>query len=90
MSVNINIPSYLQSYTGNKDAVTVSGATVAECLGQLVEQFPELDKMLFIKKDHLFDYISIYVNSEVAYADELSKPVRDGDEMQILYILGGG
>lgn len=90
MSVNINIPSYLQPYTANKDTVAVSGTSVAECLEQLVAEYPEMDKMLYMKKDYLFDYISVYVNSEVAYADELSKPVRDGDEMHILYILGGG
>jgi len=90
MSVNINLPSYLQTYTGNKDIIAVAGNTVSECLDRLVEQFPELHKMLYIKEHQLYDYISIYVNGDVAYADELAKPVKDGDELNILYILGGG
>ena len=90
MSVRVNIPSYLQPYTDNREVVEVSGTTAAECLDGLVEQFPGIGKMLYAKEGELFDYVSVYVNGEFAYADELAKPVKEGDELHILYILGGG
>lgn len=90
MSVKINIPSYLQPYTSDREVVEVNGDTVSECLDHLVLQFPDMRKMVFAKDGRLLDYVSIYIDGEFAYADELAQPVKDGDELHMLYILGGG
>ena len=90
MSVKIGIPSYLQSFTRNLETVEVNGSTVGECLGYLIKQFPDVEKKLFDKNGKLLDYVGIYINGEDAYPDELSRPVQDGDELFILYIIGGG
>ena len=90
MSVKVNVPSYLQPYTGGSESVEVAGSTTAECLTNLVEQFPGMSKMLFSSGGRLYNYVNIYVNGEPANADELSDPVKDGDELQILYVIGGG
>ena len=90
MSVKINIPSYLQPHTNDKEVVEVDGSSVNECLNHLTKQFPDMRKMVFAKDGRLLDYVSIYVDGNFAYADELAKPVKDGDELHILYILGGG
>ena len=90
MSVKINIPSYLQPYTNDKEVVEVNGSSVNECLDHLVKQFPDMKKMLVTKEGKLLDYVSIYVGGEFAYANELAQPVKDGDELHLLYILGGG
>jgi len=90
MSIKIEIPSYLQPYTNNMEVVEVNGSTVGGCLNHLVKQFPGIEKMLFAKNGKLFGYVAIYVNGEDAYPKELAKPVKDGDELDILYIIGGG
>ena len=90
MSIKIGIPSYLQSFTQNLETVEVNGSTVGECLGFLIKQFPDMGKKLFDKNGKLLDYVGIYINGEDAYPEELSKPVQDGDELFILYIIGGG
>lgn len=90
MSIKIEIPSYLQTYTGDTEVVKVSGGTVEQCLKHLVSQCPEMEKVLFAKDGELFDYVSIYVNGEDIYPEQLAKPIRDGDELYILYIVGGG
>ena len=90
MSIKIGIPSYLQSFTQNLETVEVNGSTVGECLGYLIKQFPAMKKKLFSKDGKLLDYVGIYINGEDAYPEELSKPVQDGDELFILYIIGGG
>ena len=90
MSAKINIPSYLQPYTNDAQVVEVNGSSVNECLNHLTKQFPDMRKMVFAKDGRLLDYVSIYVDGNFAYADELAKPVKDGDELHILYILGGG
>ena len=90
MSVKVHIPSYLQQYTEDKEVIEVNGGTVDQCLDHLVKKFSGMDKMLFAKNGKLHDYVTVYVNGDFAYGDELDKPVEDGGEFHILYILGGG
>ena len=90
MSVKVEIPSYLQHLTDNTEVIEVSASTVGECLSRLIAQFPSSEKMLFDKDGKLHSYVGIYINGEDAYPDELAKPLRDGDELYILYIIGGG
>jgi len=90
MSIKINIPSYMQSFTNNMRVVEVNGSTVGECLKHLVKQFPGIKEQLFSKNGNLFENITISVNGESAYPEQLAKPVKDGDELNILLIIGGG
>ena len=90
MSIKVNIPSYLKPYTNDAQVVEVDGSTVNECLDNLVKQCPGIKEMLFTKEDKLLDYVNINIDGEFAYGDELAKPVKDGDELHIVYIIGGG
>ncbi len=90
MGIKIVIPLYLQSFTNNIETVEVKGSTVGECLNNLAKHFPNIKKMLFGKNGRLLSYVGIYVNGEDAYPGELLKPVKEGDELHILYIIGGG
>ena len=88
--IKINIPSYMQSFTNNMEVIEVNGSTVGECLSHLVEQFPGIQKRLFSKHGNLFENIIISINGESAYPEQLAKPVKEGDELNILLIIGGG
>ena len=90
MSIKINIPSYMQSFTNNTEAVEVNGNVVGECLNHLVKQFPAMKKQLFSENDELFEDIIISVNEKSAYPEQLAKPVEDGDEISIVHVIGGG
>ena len=90
MSIKVEVPSYLQSYTKDMEVVEVNGSTVGECLDHLVEQFPAIENELFDKDGMILHYVDVYVNGMSAYPEELVKPVKDGDELYILYIISGG
>ena len=98
MSIKIKIPlSYVQSFTDDTDfaqltleVVEVSGSTVGECINHLVKQFPDMKKQLFTKTGSLFENIIISVNGKSAYPEQLAKPVKDGDELSVVFIIGGG
>ena len=90
MSIKINIPSYMQSFTNNMEVVEVNGSTVGKCLSHLVKQFPGMKKQLFSKNGDLFENIIISINGTSAYPEQMAKPVKDGDELNILLIIGGG
>jgi len=88
--IKINIPAYMRSFTNNMEVVEVNGSTVGECLNHLVKQFPGMKKQLFSKNGNLFENTIISVNGESAYPEQLAKPVKEGDELNILLIVGGG
>jgi len=90
MSVKITIPSYLQPFADNKAVVEVDQSIVSQCLDDLVKQFPDIEKMLFTRNGDLHPYVGIYIDGQDAYPEELARPVKDGDELFILYIIGGG
>lgn len=90
MSVTLNIASYLQPYTDNQETVIVEGKTVRECLKHLVEQHSGIKEMLFEKNGSLLDYVSIFVGGEISYSDQLDQPVKEGDILHVLYLIGGG
>ena len=89
-SVKININPFLTHITNNQNVVEVSGNTIGECIHQLVTRFPELNKWLFKKDGKLSDLVDIYINGESSFPLELSKPVKDGDELHIIVIISGG
>ena len=90
MSVKVHIHTTHRQYTNGLDVVDVKGNTVGDCLNQLVQQFPGMEKALFAKKDKLHNIVEIYVNHATAYPNELVKPVKEGDEIHLVVMLAGG
>jgi molybdopterin converting factor small subunit len=76
--------------TGNQPTVDVNGATVGECLKEMVSRFPAMESKLFDKKGNLLNYIEIYVNAKTSYPEELAMSVKDGDELTITLMIAGG
>jgi molybdopterin converting factor small subunit len=90
MAVKVHIHTTHRQYTKGLEVVEVKGNTVGDCLNDLVQQFPGMEKALFAKKDKLHNIVEIYVNHATAYPNELVKPVKDGDEIHLVVMLAGG
>ncbi len=90
MSIKVNIRPGLQHFTSDQEIIEVNGSTVGECLNHLVRQFPGIKEGLFERNGKVHDYIDIFVNGESSYPEEMTKPVKDGDELYILRVIGGG
>lgn len=90
MSVNITIPGFLQRVTNGIKTAEVHGNTVGGCLKKLVELFPPIGNELLDKQGELFPHVDIRVNGHSTHPEGLAKPVKDGDELYILFLLGGG
>ena len=90
MPVNVHIHVTHRQFTKGQEMVTVDGNTVGECLNNLIRQYPGMEKALFAKKDKLRNVVEVFVNHATAYPNELTKPVKDGDEITLLVMLAGG
>jgi molybdopterin converting factor small subunit len=89
IKVNILYPS-LRQFTGNQEVVKANGKTIGECLGHLVKQFPGIERGLFDKHGQLLNYVYFFINGKGAYPTDLTKPVKEGDELTISLLLPGG
>jgi molybdopterin converting factor small subunit len=90
MSVKIDVPPFLKHLTDDIKVATVNGNTVGECIENFIKRYPDAKKLLFDKDGNLLGYVDIFVNGESAYPEELNKPVSDGDELSIMFLLVGG
>jgi sulfur carrier protein ThiS len=90
MSVEMHISSYFGSYTNNQQVAQVNGSTVGECLNDLAKQFPPLKQVLFDKKGRLYHYYDVFINGESVYPNVQQAPVKDGDRLNIVWIIQGG
>jgi len=91
MSVKVNIHwNEWQGSTNGQTIVEVDGNTTGQCLNQLIKQFPSLEKEIFDKDGELLGYLTIFINREPAFPEELTKPVKEGDEIHIVPLVAGG
>ena len=90
MGVQIEVPPFLLHLTNGLREAEVSGTTVGECLNDLIKQFPGAEKLLFDKSGRLIGHIDLFLNGVSTFAEELTKPVRDGDMISMLYLIIGG
>jgi len=90
MSINIHIHVTHRHLTGGNSTVETEGRSVAECLADLVRQYPDMKAALFEKENRLKNEIEIYRNMKSTFPKELAEPVENGDDIHITLVLAGG
>ena len=90
MAVSVNLYPWLSEMAGGQRKAYVKGHTVGECLNEVNAMFPGISQRLLNREGQLRPYISILLNGEATYPEELSKPVKNGDEISIIFIIDGG
>ncbi|MBC8442050.1 MAG: MoaD/ThiS family protein [Deltaproteobacteria bacterium] len=90
MSVKIHVHVTHRRHTNGQKTIDVQGNSVKEALNNFVTLHPGMKHELFDKNGGLRHYIEIYLNNESAYPGELNRPVKKGDEIQIITFLAGG
>ncbi len=91
MSAKIEIPSALQKFVNNQNAVEVEGETIKDAFGSLISQFGDLQTHLYDEQGRIRSFVNIYVNDEdIRYAKNLDTEVKAGDVIQIVPSIAGG
>jgi len=87
----IHIPTPLRQYVGKQSTVDVKGATVAEVMGDLLAQHPELRRHLYADDGRLRAFVNLYVNDEdIRYLQKEETAVKEGDNISIVPSIAGG
>ena len=91
MPVKVRIPTPLRTLTGGVDVVELQGGTVGDLLNELTGKFDGMDKRLFKQPGELNRFVNIYVNDEdIRFLDNLTTPIKDGDNVSIVPAIAGG
>ena len=90
MSITVKLHPILQNLAGGQEVVEVTGHTTGECLEDLESRFPVIKQLIRDKRGQLRRYCEILVNSKSTYPDELTTPVKDGDQIDIMIFVAGG
>ncbi len=89
-SIEVHLPPMFRHLTGAGATVRIAGTTVGEVVEELVRAYPPLKPYLLAPDGGIKHGISIFLNGESAYPDEISRPVGDGDELHIAQLVLGG
>ena len=90
MSIKVHLYSSLRKYADNKEIVEVNGATVGECLQDLIRQFPSISPLLFDENGTPLEKVFVSINLESAYREKMSTPVQENDAVYLILIVAGG
>jgi len=91
MAIKVKIPTPLRQLTQGVDVAELSGGNVGEILSALSSRFEGIDKRLFKQPGELNRFVNIYVNDEdIRFLDNLSTPIKDGDDVSIVPAIAGG
>jgi len=90
MAVRIHLHPDMWYLADNRETVETTGATVGECVNQLITRYPGLADLVFYKDGTLQTFVEVYVNRRAAYPNELERPVTDGDEIHLMMTIAGG
>jgi len=88
MGIKVRLHPFLND--GKEGIFEVNGKTVGECLNELVKLNPAFKERFFERNGKLKNYIEVLVNAKTTFPQELTYPVKDGDEIDVIVFLAGG
>ena len=91
MGITIKVPKLLQEKTDGTALVEVRGASVQECIVDLIRRYPGLEGMILDAEDRMLLKWMVYINNQsIVSSNELSHHVEDGDLITLLPMVAGG
>lgn len=84
----VRIPSPLRSYTGQRDSVQASGATLDALLWDLDRQFPGIRFRIIDEQNQMRPHMIYFVNG--ARTHDLERSLMETDEVMLVHALSGG
>ena len=91
LAVQFKVPKLLQEKTDGAILVEVEGASIRECIADLIRRHPGLKGTILDEEGRILLKWMVYINDKSAVSsDELSYRVKDGDKIALLPMVVGG
>lgn len=90
-SAKVSLPMLLEIATDGVREVDVSGATLQECLDNLLDKHPRLRSHLFEEDGALRRHVLILYNDQnTRWLSTFDVPIQAGDRITVLQAVSGG
>jgi len=86
----VNLSPLISHTSGGEGIIDVTGNTIGECLDRINSRFPGVTEKILNEEGEVKSYIIILLNGKNTYPEELSMPVKNGDEISITFLIDGG
>jgi molybdopterin converting factor small subunit len=91
MSIILAIPAPYRKLSGGKAELTLTASDVRQAIASIQRDYPELAARLLTAKGSLNPYVSLYLNGNHLHGEAgLSHPLKDGDRLLMMPVVGGG
>ena len=91
MSIHVRIPTPLRKFTGGRDTIEATGASIGAILADLDAKHPGLRERICDADGSVRRFVNLYINGDdIRFLDNLNSPVKDGDEVSIVPAIAGG
>lgn len=90
MGVDVEITGAFRHYMDNEKTVRVECSNVGECLKELEQRYPGTRGMFITNEGKLLKRFEIFVNGKSIYPSGTDAPLKDGDKLNLVYIVHGG
>jgi molybdopterin converting factor small subunit len=90
MLVKVYLSPYFADIAGKQGIIEIEGATVGEAIINIEKIYPGFKNEIVDGSGKIYGFIEIYINGESAFPNELSKPLKNGDEVAFITMVGGG
>ncbi len=90
MTIEVEIADVFRSYLDGEKTINVEGRTVGECLRYISEKYPMTKNMLIDDDGRLQNRFEVYLNGESTVSSGTDTPVKDGDKIDLVYLIHGG
>jgi molybdopterin converting factor small subunit len=91
MSATVRIPTILRPYTDGAAEVTAEGATLAEVVADLEQNYTGISARILDDTGKLRRFVNVYVDDDdVRFAEGLATELKDGAKISIIPAVAGG
>ncbi|MDR1959796.1 MAG: MoaD/ThiS family protein [Planctomycetaceae bacterium] len=91
MSITIQLPTALRTFTDGLSEIHVEAADVDGALRQLTAQYADLKRHLFDEEDRLRSFVNVYVNEDdIRSVNGIETTVKPGDTILLIPAIAGG
>lgn len=90
MGIRIRLGELLRQYSNSRGIVDVNGDTIAACLQDFIRRYPRAGSWVFDRDGRLLVLINLNGESTLIKQERLDTKVKDGDELFLYMLLGGG
>ena len=90
MGVKVKLSGLLRQAADWQEIIEINQYTPLACLKDLEAQFPDIRKWIYDKHGNMWERMQLFINGVMIKTDDLSRPLKDGDELFLLLHIGGG